>query len=170
VVALIHVAGHSAELLKGRREPCAKRGIPCPQFADETCRGHSQSAAQLRLIERADECLCERTGHGGGEAIDTAPEDGVLSQAEAGEGERVIADPADPVFGLPRLALLDARAGVEDVVPAEPDEVSGGWLRRGLLLTGRAEEAAEARAAPPKSCWGVTATSTSRPPGRRNTR
>jgi hypothetical protein len=102
----------SAELLKGRREPCAKRGIPRPQFADETCCGHSQSPAQLRLIERADECLCERTGHGSGEAIDAAPEDGVLSQAEAGEGEHVIAEPTDPVFGLPWLAALDARPGV----------------------------------------------------------
>jgi hypothetical protein len=127
-----------AELLKCWREPCAQRGIPCLQFADKTCCGHSQRPAQLRLIERADECLCERIRHGGGKAIDAAPKDGVLSQAEAGEGEHVIANPADPVFGLPRLAALDARPGVEDVVPAEPDEVLGGWLRRGLqLMAGR---------------------------------
>src|SRR5437764_5865391 len=89
----------SAELLKWWLESCAMRGIPCLQFAEKTCCCHRQSPAQLRFIERADECLCERTGHGGGEAIEAAPEDGVLSQTEAGEGERVIADPTDPVFG-----------------------------------------------------------------------
>ncbi len=89
----------------------------------------------------------ERIGHGGGEAIDAAPVDGVLSQAEAHKGEGVIADPTDPVFGLPWLVALNARPCVEDVVPAESDEGGGARLRGGLQLMGGAEESAEVRAA-----------------------
>src|SRR6266568_3966599 len=137
----------SAELLKERLESSAERGIPLLHFTDQTPGRHGESPTQLRLIERADKCACERIGHGGGEAIDAAPVDGVLSQADAREGEGVIAYPADPVFGLPWLVALDARPGVEDVVPAESDEVGSARLRRGLQLMCDAEESAEVRAA-----------------------
>src|SRR5450759_1160682 len=113
----------STELLKERLESSAERGIPLLQFSDQTPGYHSESSKQLRLIERADKRICERIGHGGGEAIDAAPVDGVLSQADAREGECVIAYPTDPVFCLPWLGALDARPGVEDVVPAEAAEV-----------------------------------------------
>ncbi len=99
----------STEFLKEWLESSAERSIPFLQFTDQTSGRHRESPTQLRLTERADKGICERIGHGGGEAIDAAPVDGILSQAEACQGERVIANPADPVFGLPGFVALDAR-------------------------------------------------------------
>ncbi|HEX6551697.1 MAG TPA: hypothetical protein VF026_02960 [Ktedonobacteraceae bacterium] len=137
----------STELLKEWLESSVERGIPFLQFPDQTRGRYSESPTQFRLIERADKRTGERVGHGGGEAIDAAPVDGVLSQTEAGEGKGVITDPTDPVFGLPWLVAFDARASVEDVVPAQSDEGGGAGLRCGLKLPGGAEESAEVRAA-----------------------
>jgi hypothetical protein len=46
-----------------------------------------------------------------------------LSQAKAGEGQRLVPDAADPVLGLPWPVALDAAPSVQDVVPGKPDQV-----------------------------------------------
>jgi hypothetical protein len=52
------------------------------------------------------------------------PPDG-LSQAEAGKGERLVPDAADPVLGLPRLVAFDAAPRMQDVVPGKADQLAG---------------------------------------------
>src|SRR5215470_9005969 len=42
---------------------------------------------------------------------------------DASECKRMIADPADHVFGLPELAPCDAAPCVECIEPAKPDDV-----------------------------------------------
>ena len=133
----------STELLKEGLESSAERSIPFLQFTDQTPGRHSESPTQLRLVERANKGICERIGHSGGEAIDAAPVVGILSQAEAREGECVITNPAYPVYGLPGFVALDARPSMEDMVPAKPDEVGSVGLRDGLKLLGGAEKSTE---------------------------
>jgi hypothetical protein len=65
------------------------------------------------------------------------------SQAEAGKGQRLVPDPADPVFGLPWLLAFDAAPRMQDVVPGKADQMP--WIReerrggRGRLAEGRTE-------------------------------
>ena len=112
----------SGELVKEWLESCAELGISFLQLADQTGGRHSKRPAQLRLIEGVDKGTCERIGHSGGEPVNATPFAGVLSQAQAGEGERMIANPTDPIFGSPGLVALDTHPGMQDMVPTEPDE------------------------------------------------
>src|SRR5579859_6235975 len=137
----------SAELFEKWLESSAEGGIPFLYFNNQIPGRHSESAAQLLLIERADKGVCERTGQSGREAIDTTSIESTLSIAEASQREYVVANRADPVFGLPGFVALDARAGVQDVVPAQPDKVERIGLWSILTLPGEAEERMEVWAA-----------------------
>jgi hypothetical protein len=57
-----------------------------------------------------------------------------VTQAQARQRQHLVADPADPVFGLPWLAALDARARLQHVVPCMTDQVvtARRRIRRGL--------------------------------------
>lgn len=105
----------------------AERGVPLLYFSDQThCHCH-ESPAQLWFIERAHQRICERTGDGWGKLINSAPVGRALSQSDACKGKRLIAGLTDPVCSLPGGVALNARTGVEDVMPAQPNHVAGIW-------------------------------------------
>ncbi|GAC1394331.1 MAG: hypothetical protein NVS4B11_18600 [Ktedonobacteraceae bacterium] len=65
--------------MKERLESSTERGIPFPQFTDQTPGRHSKSPTQLRLIERADKRICERISYGCGELINATSVGSTLS-------------------------------------------------------------------------------------------
>ncbi|HJT58176.1 MAG TPA: hypothetical protein VJ761_16855 [Ktedonobacteraceae bacterium] len=137
----------STELAQEGRQASAEAGIPRFQFTEQTPGRRREGAAQLLLVEGAYQGLGERIRYRTGEALDAAPFAGVLPEAQAGQFEDVFADATDPVLGLPEPVALDARVGVQDVEPAQPDEEGSARLGRGRHLLGGAEERTEVGAA-----------------------
>ncbi len=78
------------------------------QFGDQAASGSSEGAAQLWLIEGADKGISERIGHGGGEVVHIPPRGGILSQADAGQGDEGSANITDAGHSLPGPLALDA--------------------------------------------------------------
>ncbi len=98
----------NAELEKHRLEAGRERGIAALQFGDQAASYSSEGPAQLWLIEGADKGVSERIGDGGGEVVNITRIGGVLSQADAGEGDEVLANIIDARHGLPGSLALDA--------------------------------------------------------------
>jgi hypothetical protein len=98
----------SAELEKHWLEAGREREIIVLQFGDQAASCSSEGPAQLWLIEGADKGVSERIGHGGGEVVNITPIGGVLSQADASEGDEGIANITDAGHGLPGPVALDA--------------------------------------------------------------
>ena len=98
----------SAELEKHWLEAGREREIRVLQFGDQAASCSSEGPAQLWLIEGADKGVSERIGHGGGEVVNITPRGGVLSQADASEGDEGIANITDAGHGLPGPLALDA--------------------------------------------------------------
>ena len=119
--------------MQDRLEASAERRVPFLYLSNQAAGGGRQGAAQFGFVERADKRFYERIGDGCGEAVETTSVEGVFSLAQAGQGEDVIADATDPVFGTPGLVALNARPGVQGVMPAQPND--GGSIRQRLRCT-----------------------------------
>ncbi len=63
-----------------------------------------------------------------------------MSEAQTSKRERVIANGADPVLGLPELSAFDADPRVQYVVPGESDEPMGVGGRDRSILDRLAED------------------------------
>ena len=87
-----------------------------------------------------------------------------MAQAQAGQGQDLVAEGADPVLGLPRLAALDARPRMQHVMPPQTDQVVTASGAPGA--GGPSHRRPFARPPRPNSAAGVKARSASRPPGR----
>jgi hypothetical protein len=70
-----------------------------------------------------------------------------VAEAQAGECDDLVAQGADPVFGLPGPAPGDAGPGVQGVMPGVADQRSGPGVREGLERPRTAEERAPLRSA-----------------------
>ncbi len=96
-------------------------------------------------LEPAHEGLLERSRDVWRQPVDSTRVVRAFAHAEAGESERLVADAADPVRGLPWPAALDRLVRVEDPEPAEAGDVGERRRLGRRYLDGLPEGELEAR-------------------------
>ena len=143
------VPGHRAQpsLPRGLAPGDRRARRPSADLLEQALPRRTEGSPELARPGRGDERLLERSSDAGWQPVCPSRVVRALAQAETGERERLVADAADPVRGLPRPAALDRLARVEEAEPAEPGDV-GERRRLGRRnVDGLAEDGAEARRA-----------------------
>src|SRR5215211_687580 len=106
--------------------------------------GCRKSYPERPRLDHADVGIVESSKGLSGEVVVAARLHRGHTLPEAGKRERMVADGADVVLGLPDTPPLDARTRVERVDDAPPEEVSRGrWFGRLLPIRRLAEQQAE---------------------------
>jgi hypothetical protein len=93
------------------------------------CCRHPKGSTQLLRLQAPHQRVLQPAGDRHGQGVGPLGVGGGLSQAQAGKGQRLVPDAADPVLGLPWLAAFDAAPGVQDVMPAKPESAARGRVR-----------------------------------------
>src|SRR5919109_4489409 len=99
-------------------------------LARERTNGGGEGSPERIRLDRADVGIVESRKGVSGKVVVTPRLHRECFLAEAGKGERVVADGADVVLGLPDTSALDAGACMEGVDDAPPEKV-GRDRRRG---------------------------------------
>lgn len=105
-------------------------------FPQERGDGRGERRPERRGVDRADMSLLESSEALRGQIVVVARLHRGESAEEAGERERVVAHGTGVMLGLPDTAPLDARARVERVDDASPEDGSGYRRRRDEQVPG----------------------------------
>src|SRR5439155_15633224 len=94
-------------------QPSRKRRVRALELGRQRGRDGVECTSQLRLVERPDERRLDWCGELRRQQVGALRVASGMAEAQAGEREHVVTDPADEPLGLPELAALDARARVQ---------------------------------------------------------
>lgn len=119
------IAGRSAKLREALGDHIRLGEIGLPALADERPDGYGQGSPQRPGLGRTDVGIVEPGPGGSGKVVIPPGLDGGQPVAQAGQGERVVADGTDVTLGLPEAPSLDTHARVQRIDDAPAEEIPG---------------------------------------------
>ena len=93
-----------------------------PRFSKKYRNGARQRTVEFVAFERSNERIVGRSQDFRGQSVEVPAVPAIQLSAPTGEGERFVANGADPVLRLPIPAALDGRSCMKCVVDAVPEQ------------------------------------------------